>query len=152
VGITAKQRATTALRGTTTLAPEAVIEAIYEAIKSVKGGGKSLLTTGIANLGAQVNVHHSSPTSLRLSLSSGKRLVQLGSFSAMATTDSSGRTAVRIGGLESYRTQQQKLFYLIPIGPKQIYGMDPYKRFLNAAMNGIVAIDPQAQLVVAQDA
>jgi hypothetical protein len=83
-------------------------------------------------------------------LTSGKRLVQLCTFSAAATTNDDGRTAIRIGGLETYGTQQQKLLFFIPAGPKMILGMDPYKRFLSVATAALQAADPTADLTVQQ--
>lgn len=149
MGITAKQRASFALRGTTKLSPAEVLELIVNTAGEVKGGGKSLLTTGIANLGAQVKVHRRADTRLDLALNSGKNLVELCTFSAEATT-SGGATAVRVGGLTTYKTQQSKLFLLIPTGPKQIYGMDLYKRYLNLILNEIKTLDPGANLTAAQ--
>lgn len=151
MGITAKARSTTALQGSTTLAPSAVLDAVKEIAGDVRGGGKSLLTTGVANLGAQVHVMRETGSSVKLSITSGKKLVELCTFSATATADSDGTgTRVRVGGLETYKTQQRKLWYLIPVGPKQIYGMDPYKRFLTAVAERIRTLDPAAQLAVAQ--
>ena len=150
MGITAKQRATFALRGTSSLAPEKVLEIIEGASGVAKGGGKSLLTTGFTNLGAQVNIHRRTATQLDLSLTSGKKLVELGTLSAEATAGLEGRTKVRIGGLDTYKTQQSKFLFIIPVGPKQIYGMDLYKRFLKAVSDELLAADPSAKLDMAQ--
>jgi hypothetical protein len=149
MGITAKSRSTTALQGSTTLAPAAVLDAVKGVAGDVRGGGKSLLTTGVANLGAQVHVMRESGNSIKLSITSGKKLVELCTFSATASADGDS-TQVRVGGLDTYKTQQKKLWYLIPVGPKQIYGMDPYKRFLTAVADRIRTLDPAAQLTVAQ--
>jgi hypothetical protein len=149
VGITAKQRATTALTGTTTLSPADTLATIKAACGTVKGGGASLLTTGIRNLGAQVNINSESADTLRLSISSGKRLVELCSFSATVSTDGP-RTRVRVGGLDAYKTQQKKLLMLIPIEPKQIFGMAPYKKVLEGIQAAITAQDPAAQLTIQQ--
>lgn len=148
VAITAKQRSRTALRGDTLLSGPDVLSLVKTASSGVKGGGASLLTTGLRNIGAQVNLESESRTTLHLSLSSGKRLVDLCSFTAAVGSDGAGRTTVRIGGLDAYRTQQQKFLYLIPVGPKQILGMAPYKRFLQLAAELITEADPSARLTV----
>jgi hypothetical protein len=129
-----------------------VLEVVKATATSIKGGGKSLLTTGVVNIGAQVNVVRESPTSVAFSLTSGKRLIELCTFSAEATTNGAGGTAVRLGGLETYKTQQRKALGFVPVGPKQILGMDPYKRFLNAAADALRAADPMAELIVQQPA
>jgi hypothetical protein len=149
MGITAKQRATTALTATTTLTEAEVLTAIKRAAGIVKGGGASLLTTGVANIGAQVNVMRETERSLALSLTSGKKLVELCTFSAVVASAGNVRT-VRVGGLETYKTQQRKWMYLVPIGPKQIYGMAPYKKFLDAVATELNATDPQVTVTIAQ--
>ncbi len=152
MGVTAKSRASTSLDGDTALEPKQVIDLIREVAGSVKGGGASLLTTGFANAGAQVNVVRASGTSLRMSLTSGKQLVELCTFSATARANGDGRTVLRVGGLETYRTQQEKLLFLVPVGPKQIYGMAPYKKFLAAIQSALQAKDPSASVAIAQAA
>lgn len=148
LAITAKQRSRTALRGDTALRGPDVLTLIKTAASGVKGGGASLLTTGVRNIGAQLNLESESPTTLHLSLSSGKRLVDLCSFTAVVGSDGAGRTTVRVGGLDAYRTQQQKYLYFIPVGPKQILGMAPYKHFLQLAAELISEADPSARLTV----
>lgn len=152
MGLTAKARASVSAWGTTALPPQKTLAVIREAAAAVKGGGKSLLTTGMMNLGAQVNLVGQSPTLLTFSLTSGKQLIELCTFSAEASPNGAGRTAIRIGGLETYKTQQRKAYLFIPVGPKQILGMDPYKRFLNVAVDALRAADPTADLVIQQPA
>lgn len=151
MGITARQRASVQLLGTTSLSPSEVIELVKGGTLDVKGGGKSLLTTGIWNIGAHVNIVRSTETSAVLALTSGKKLVELCTFTAAASA-SDGATEVRVGGLETYKTSQQKLWFLIPVGPKMIHGMDPYKKYLSAVAERIRAADPAAQLTIAQPA
>lgn len=151
MGVTAKQRASLALKGETGLSPEAVCAAVKEVAAAVHGGGKSLLTTGVANVGAQVHVVSESDGQLRFAITSGKKLVKLCTFSAAARRHGD-RTQVTVGGVDSYRTQQSKLLMFIPVGPKQIYGMDPYKRFLTAVNEHIASIDPSASLSIGQAA
>ena len=150
MAITAKARSRTALVGSSALSAEEIADLLRSTSQKVKGGGASLLTTGIANLGATVNIVRDAGTSLTMSLTSGKQLVELCTFSAELSAGTDGRTNVRVGGLETYKTSQSKFLMLIPTGPKQIYGMAPYKKFLAALSVTIKAKDPSASLVVTQ--
>lgn len=57
---------------------------------------------------------------------------------------------MRVGGLDTYKTTQSKFFYLIPVGPKMIHGIDPYKRFLDVVAMQLTAADPGASVSIAQ--
>ncbi len=149
MGITAKQRAMTALHAITSLSHADAITAIKRAAGAVKGGGASLLTTGVANIGAQVNIMREQNNTLKFSLTSGKQLVELCTFTA-EVKDDGGKRTVRVGGLDTYKTQQRKLWFLIPVGPKQIYGMAPYKKFLDAVAAELTTSDPNASITIAQ--
>jgi hypothetical protein len=148
MAITAKSRAQVALHATTTLDPETALGIVKQAAGNVKGGGKSLLTSGIANLGAGIHVEAENPDQLALSITSGKRLVELCTFSAAVST-SDGRTTLRVGGLESYKTAQPRVAGFIPSGPKSILGYDPYRRYLDAINRELLAKDPSAQSTIA---
>ena len=137
------------LTGTTELPSDQVLTMLKEAAGGVKGGGASLLTSGLWNIGAQVKLVGESDSTLRFALNSGKDLIELCTFSAKVSEDA-GRTTVRVGGLETYKTSQQKLYGFIPSGPKFIAGMAPYKRFLEAAQSQIQAHDAAASLSIAQ--
>ena len=150
MGVTAKSRSTVRITGTTQLPPAKVLDLVREGAGSTKGGGASLLTTGIWNIGAQIVVVGSNEDSLALALTSGKGLVELCTFGASASVAESGRTKVTVGGLETYKTQQQKLWYLIPIGPKMIPGMAPYKKFLTTVTQRIAESDPTSNVQIAQ--
>jgi hypothetical protein len=113
----------------------------------VKGGGASLLTTGVQNLGAQAHVEQERPDGLALSITSGKRLVELCTFSASVEA-SNGYTSLRVGGLETYKTSQSRLFYLIPTGPKSIAGFSPYKRFLDSVAAELRVEDSAADISI----
>jgi hypothetical protein len=139
--MSAKTRARLALQLTTSLDPDAALAAVKTAAAKVKGGGTSLLTSGLQNIGAQVNIEREKPGRLTLSITSGKRLVELCTFSAVATAKD-GATSLRVGGLETYRTNQPRLLYLIPVGPKSIAGMAPYKRFLEEVTAALARADP----------
>lgn len=150
MGITAKARSTVRITGTTQLSPEQVLEIVREGASTTKGGGASLLTTGIWNIGAQIVVARADDSSLTMALTSGRNLVELCTFSARVNREATGRTGVLVGGLETYKTQQQKLYYVIPVGPKQIPGMSPYKRFLDSVHRRILESDPTADVQIAQ--
>lgn len=82
--VSAQTRASLSLTGSTRLDPATVLATVKTAAAGVKGGGASLLTTGLQNLGAQVNVENERDSHLALSVTSGKRLVELCTFSAVA--------------------------------------------------------------------
>ena len=151
MGVTVKDRASTALKGSSKLTPAEVLDLIRSVATQVKGGGASLLTTGIANTGANVCVVRESDSSLTMAVTSTKQLVELCTFSAVVEPSGDGRTTVRVGGLESYKTLQSKVFVVIPAGPKQIYGMSAYKRFLNLVGEALRAHDPTATASIVQE-
>jgi len=145
----AKSRAQLRLAATTVLSPPDVLNVVRQAAGAVKGGGASLLTSGLQNLGAQVNVERESPDRLALSITSGKRIFELCTFSArVAGSSTDGKTRLHVGGLETYKTNQTRLYMLIPLGPKQIAGYDPYKRFLSAVASALSERDPSAQISI----
>lgn len=96
---------------------------------------------GLAHVGATVHVEAEGPNSLGLSISSGKRLVELCRFDAHAETVD-GRTQLRVGGLTSYKTAQSRLLGFIPFGPTVIHGFDPYRRLLSAIEASLRRRDP----------
>lgn len=147
MAVTAKSRSTLALRAATKLDPADALDLVATAAGEVKGGGASLLTTGLVNVGAQVHVERRRDGHLALSITSGKRLVELCTFSARATPQN-GKTSLQVGGLETYKTSQSKFLYLIPIGPKLIMGYDPYKRFLQGVATALRGKDPGAAVQI----
>ncbi len=147
--MSAQSRASLALRATTTLAPDAALALVKVATGNVKGGGASLLTTGLQNVGARVHVEREQAGKLELSINSGKRIVELCTFTAAATT-ANGMTNLQVGGLARYKTSQSTVLGFIPVGPKQIAAMSPYKRFLEAVAAVIRETDPTAQVTVAE--
>ncbi len=147
MAITAKNRAQLALRARTKLPVEKMLDLVRAATGEVRGGGTSLLTSGVQNVGAQVHVEVETGNRLGLSITSGKRLIELCAFSAEAVEDGDGVTSLRVGGLESYRTTQPTYMF-IPVGPKSIAGYDPYKRLLNHIANALAEADPQATVSV----
>jgi len=149
MGVTAKARASTALVGETSLSPEDVLNLIKEKAGKVKTSGMRTLNTGLYDIGATVNVMRESGSSLTLSLTSGKKLVELCTFPA-AAVNGGDRTKVTIGGLSTYKTSQQKILFFIPAGPKTIFGMSKYKQFLEDTRDAIVAADPSASLRIEQ--
>ena len=147
MAVTAKARAHHALRATTNLTPAEALEVVRESTGSVKGGGASLLTSGIQNVGAMVQVERENESRLGLSVTSGRRLVELCTFPAWAETKD-GRTSLTVGGLETYKTTQATVLGFIPAGPKAIAGIDIYKRFLNAVSAGLKSRDPGASVQI----
>ncbi len=151
MAITAKSRAQVALRATTRLDAATALGLVKQATGSVKGGGKSLLTSGIANLGAGIHVEAEKPDHLALSITSGKRVVELCTFSASVST-LDGQTTIRVGGLERYKTSQPRVAGFIPSGPKSILGYDPYRRYLDAVKQEVLSKDPSAEVTIAEPA
>jgi hypothetical protein len=147
MAITAKNRARLTLRATTTLSKKNALNLVRAAAGEVRGGGASLLTSGVQNLGAQIHIEVASASRLGMSITSGKRIVELCTFSAEAVEDGEGVTTLRVGGLETYRTNQPTYLF-IPVGPKSIAGYDPYKRFLNHLAAELAKVDPQATVSV----
>jgi hypothetical protein len=148
--VSAQTRASLSLTGSTRLDPATVLATVKTAAAGVKGGGASLLTTGLQNLGAQVNVENERDSHLALSVTSGKRLVELCTFSAVAQGGKGGGTAVTIGGLETYKTTQSTVLGFIPVGPKMIAGYAPYKNFLNVVADAIRSADGDATIQIAE--
>ncbi len=149
IPVNARARAGLRLAATTALPPSDALNVVRQATFAVKGGGASLLTSGLQNLGAQVNVEREAPDRLALSITSGKRIFELCTFSArVAGFSSDRRTRLQVGSLETYKTNQQRLFRIIPLGPKEIAGYDPYMRFLNAVAFALRQRDPSAQVSI----
>jgi len=149
MGITAKARSSLHLEATTSLPPPAVLGVVEAAANLVKGGGASLLTTGITNVGAQVHVENRATDRLDLSLTSGKRLVELMTMTASVDAGQNGSSYLLVT-VDSYKTRQQRLLGFIPAGPKQIHGMAPYKRFLETISTKLQGDDPSAQISISQ--
>lgn len=138
-------RAQLHLTATTYMPAGRVLEHVMIAAARVKGGGASLLTTGLQNAGAQVNIEGQASDRLALSITSGRRLVELCTFSARVTVDPTGATTLRVGGLDTYKTSQSTVLGFIPVGPKMIAGYAPYKRFLDEVRAELAAADPAAR-------
>ncbi|ROO90806.1 hypothetical protein EDD29_8545 [Actinocorallia herbida] len=152
MAITVAARASLALNASTNVDPQEVLKLVKKASGKVKGGGASLLTTGLQNLGAEVHVEREARGRLEISINSGRRIFELCTFSATASataSDGGTVTRLRVGGLETYKTTQTKTLF-IPTGPKMIAGMAPYKRFLEAIAADLRAVDPLARIAIAQ--
>jgi hypothetical protein len=147
-------RVNTALTATTSLPQEMTLGIVRSATGQVKGGGKSLVTVGLvggvqalANVGATVHVEEEGPNSLGLSINSGKRVVELCTFKAVAEA-ADGKTTLRVGGLATFKATQSTLLGFIPFGPKVIHGFDAYQRFLAAVETLLRAQDPSATVTI----
>jgi hypothetical protein len=149
--MSATTRSSLSLTATTSLSPAEALDAVKVATTHVKGGGASLLTTGLQNAGAQVNVERHSDSTMALSISSGRRLIELCTFSA-TTSAQDGGTTIRVGGLDTYRTTQSTVLGFIPVGPKMIAGMAPYKRFLDEVGEALRRADPAVRVSIAERA
>jgi hypothetical protein len=150
----APPRVRTRLEAKTKLPPDEVLDVVRQASGEVKGGGKSILTTGavagiagLANVGATIHIEEAGPNSLGLSVTSGKRLVELCTFKANCEV-TGDTTVLRIGGLATYKATQSLVLGFIPIGPKVVMGFDPYKRLLDAVESRLKQKDPQATVTV----
>jgi hypothetical protein len=151
MGITAENRASLHLEGATSIDKATLMDLLEATASTVKGGGASLLTSGLYNIGAHINIAGRTEDSFEFAINSGKDLVELCTFGAKINTDDSGKTFIRVGGLDTYTTSQSKMLGFIPAGPKMIHGMDPYKRYLNAVLEELQGRDAEAQLVIKQD-
>ena len=140
--MSATTRAQLRLDATTSMNANDALKVVKIAAGRVKGGGASLLTTGLQNAGAQVNVERESASRLAMSITSGRRLIELCTFSAVADSRN-GTTTLRVGGLETYKTTQSTYLF-IPIGPKMIAGYAPYKKFLQEVEAELHVADPAA--------
>lgn len=144
--MSAKTRAQLRLEATTTMNADDALKAVKIAATRVKGGGASLLTTGLQNAGAQVNVEREDNGHLAMSITSGRRIVELCTFSAAASS-ANGATSLTVGGLQTYKTTQSTVFF-IPVGPKMIAGYAPYKRFLEEVSAELHAADGAAAVSI----
>jgi len=145
-----KHRAGIGLRAQTVLAPDDVADLVRELCVEVKGGGKSLLTTGVWNVGANLVVQGGG-RSYMVSIQSGGILKgnELCRFPVKVLERATGCELV-IGGLAKYRTHQLKVFYVAPISPKRIEGFDPYRRFLDVVAAELLARDASAAATIGE--
>lgn len=150
MAITAKSRVQLRLTATTALLPSEVLDVVRQAAASVKtGSGMNALNFSVLNMRAQVNIERELPDRLALSITSFDRRVELCTFSARVLgSGTDGKTRLQVGGLETYKTTQQKLFYFIPVAPKSIWGYPLYKYFLDVVASVLSQRDPSAQISV----
>ncbi|HVB72449.1 MAG TPA: hypothetical protein VNE38_02740 [Ktedonobacteraceae bacterium] len=150
MAITAKSKVQLRLAATTVLSRSDALDVVRQAAATVKkGGGVNALNFNVLNLKAQVNVERESPDRLALSITSFDRRVELCTFSARVSgSDSDGKARLQVGGLETYKTTQQKIFFFIPVAPKSIWGYPLYKYFLDVVASTLSQRDPSAQISV----
>ena len=128
MAITAKARAQTALRATTSLEPAEALAAVKEAASRVHGSTPEPLTTGLMEVGGQVQVEEEAAGRLGLSITGGKRMFELCTLSAGA----GARTAAPSSGRRSRAVQDQPAANPAdPVSPKKIIGFGTYKAFLD---------------------
>jgi hypothetical protein len=142
----AAAQATTALRATTNLEPSAALALVRRTCDSFKGT-TSLRFVGALEAGAKVQVEQEHPDRLELSMSGSKGHMELCTFAA-TTTEADGQTLLQIGGLATYKTSQARLLYVIPFGPKRIYGFVPYEAFLQEVAAELRANDPSVEVSI----
>jgi hypothetical protein len=151
MAITHRQRAKTAVWARLAIGPADALDLVRSAASTVKGGGASLLTTGIRNLGAQIVVESASDQELNMCVQSAQGLVDLCRFAVEARRHGE-RTVLRVGGLSSYGTTGTRLKILgipvAPLSPKGIHGFDPYRRFLDEVAVLLQRADPSAEVVI----
>lgn len=145
-----KHRAGIGLRAQTVLPADEVAALVRDLCVEVKGGGKSLLTTGVWNVGANLVVQGSG-RSFMVSIQSGGILKgnELCRFPVKVHERATGSEVV-IGGLAKYRTHQLKVFYVAPISPKRIEGFDPYRRFLDVVAAELLARDATSAATIGE--
>ena len=150
MAITAKSKVQFRLAATTVLSPSDALNIIRQSATTVKkGGGVNAMNFNLLNMKAQVNVERESADRLALSITSFDRRVELCTFSArVSSSNSDGKTRLQIGGLETYKTTQQKMFIFIPVGPKSIWGYPLYRHFLDVVASALSQSDPSAQVSV----
>jgi len=144
MAVTAKARAEVALIAETTL-PLADVRGLVKAATarveergiSIKGERGSVrvevVTEDVENLG--------------LAVITGENPNPFATFRA-STHSTEGKTHLRLGGLESYKTFQTKIFGLIPSGPAMVFGYGVYKRFLTAVAAALEAEDPAVEITI----
>lgn len=81
-----------------------------------------------------------------LLVTSGKRLVELRSFSAMTEEEAGEHTQLRLGGLATYKTSQPRVWDSFRLGEEHCW-LQPYKRFLDQAE--LRATDSSASIMIA---
>ncbi|MDR2254105.1 MAG: hypothetical protein LBD97_09690 [Bifidobacteriaceae bacterium] len=136
------------LKGITALGVEETAELLKNTADDAKGGASSS-TSGATKKKTKVRVVWSQGGTLEFAIDSGRDLFSLCTFSADAVATPAG-TEVRVGGLETYRTEQETVLGLIRVGPETITGLAPYRRFLEACAQAIKARDASARLVIEQ--
>lgn len=146
--LTAKTKVQLRLTATTKLSPSDALDVVRQAANTdKKGSGMNALNFNLLNMDAKVHIARETPDRLALSISSYNRRVELCTFSARVT-GSNGTTRLQVGGLETYKTTQQKLFLLIPVGPKSIWGYPHYKQFLEIVAAALRERDASAQVSI----
>jgi hypothetical protein len=95
-------------------------------------------------IGARLAVVEKKGNTIRFVLTS-LRNDPVSDFTAETHHHKSG-TALRIGGLDNYRTFQTAFLGFIPVGPKNIGGMALYKKFLHDVSDELRAVDPHAKI------
>lgn len=147
MAITAKSRALTALRATTSLKPAEALAIVKQAAEAITETGMGRRDGRFIKGEVRVRVQREQEDRLELMIGSEHTTAPNTSFSAKTEPTDNG-VALRVGGLETYRIFQTKLLGLIPTGPAMIYHYGLYKRFLDEAARRLEAADPAAVVTV----
>jgi hypothetical protein len=85
---------------------------------------------------------------LNFSIRGPKDISELMSFHlTIESTPNSTAIRTRIDG---FKTRQEKLFYLIPFGPKKLLGYKTYRRFMENLTSGVTSLDSRATITLAE--
>jgi len=143
MAITAKSRALTALQATTALKPADTLAIVKQAAEAITETGIGRKDGKLSKTEVRVRVRGEQDGRLELMIGSEHTTSPGITFSAEAVP-ADDDVALRVGGLETYRTFQTKTFGLIPTGPATILHFGLYKRFLKEAARRLEAADPSA--------
>jgi hypothetical protein len=147
MAVTAKARSMMTIRATTTLSPSDALEAVKQAAEKVVETGYGRANGKFVKSKVRVRVKDDHGDWLALYIGSEITKDPWTTFSAVAEPSEFG-TALRVGGLEKYRTFQTKWFGLIPTGPATIYHFGLYKKFLREVGAQLAAQDSAAAVSI----
>jgi hypothetical protein len=149
--ITTKARVQLRLVANTVPSSSDILSVVRQAVGDTKKGGRvNVLNFNVLNMSAQVTIARELPNRLALSITRLDRRVELCTFSARVTRlNTNGKARLQIGGLEIYKTTQQRVLMLIPIMPASIWGYPLYEHFLDVVAVALSQRDPSANVFIA---
>lgn len=148
MAMTTASRVATALHGTTDLSVEHALSIVKDVAEQTSGTGYGRKAGKWVKSEVRPRVTEDHGHWLKLEIGSGwEGSTPWTTFTATAEAHD-GRTALRVGGLEKYRTYQTKWLGLIPTGPAMIFHYSLYKRYLQAVSAQLAATDPLASISI----